>query len=508
LINNGCRHEFETNGNVLYHLTFNVAVSKLEKRTALVKDASTYQALALNLDVIEIADICAFIQDVIRYQLNETISYSFTDCKVRTDTICSENTISEIFIGSNIEIKIKIIIHFTKSLSVVENKLIWSLESAPSTFIVGQSGVQLFYLRHYRNLHLHFCFRVSYDNDSTFISKEFIVSKLLTCPQIELFENEYEIDNVSNTLLLLNTKNKVEDYHILDGRVRICLEDFKANVQKVLQIPLLQKIYKVFDNVCTILSLLAILLAFITYLIFPSLRTVPGINNMSLIFSLFFAQLTLKFGIWQPTDMIFCPVVGIMIHFFWLATFCSMNICSFHMYRVFSSKSAFLFVVSRKTSVWYLLYTYLLPILVIVLTICIHLALSDGDDFGYGRTICFLTHYISIIISFICPCVFVFLLNILFFLKTVFSMNRILSDPQLERSSERRDVFVYMRLSTLLGIAWPLLIVDAFFKMSVFSFIALTFNTLQGFFVFISFVCNKRVLFLYKSCIFGGKASQ
>jgi hypothetical protein len=47
------------------------------------------------------------------------------------------------------------------------------------------------------------------------------------------------------------------------------------------------------------------------------------------------------------------------------------------------------------------------------------------------------------------------------------------------------------------------LIVDAFFKMSVFSFIALTFNTLQGFFVFISFVCNKRVLFLYKSCIFG-----
>ena len=48
------------------------------------------------------------------------------------------------------------------------------------------------------------------------------------------------------------------------------------------------------------------------------------------------------------------------------------------------------------------------------------------------------------------------------------------------------------------GVAWPLMFIDAVLPLTVFSFIATFANALQGVFIFFAFICNKKVLGLYK----------
>jgi hypothetical protein len=153
---------------------------------------------------------------------------------------------------------------------------------------------------------------------------------------------------------------------------------------------------------------------------------------------------------------------------------------------------------SAKRIVYHMTYTYITPCAVIVLTVAVHLTLSKGSSFGYGDTICFITEPITSIVTFIVPCVLIFLANIIFFMKTFLSIRKALKNSLVRDFVERSEFLIYVRLWTLLGIAWPLLIVDAMFEISVFSFVALSFNTLQGVFIFISYVCKKRVLNLYR----------
>ncbi|XP_052063031.1 uncharacterized protein LOC127702768 [Mytilus californianus] len=88
-------------------------------------------------------------------------------------------------------------------------------------------------------------------------------------------------------------------------------------------------------SVCTVLSLVALLFTFITYCTFPTLRTLPGKNNMNLVFSMFFAIGFLEFGIRGTSSKVLCLALGASIHFFWLSTFGCLNVCSIHMYRTF-----------------------------------------------------------------------------------------------------------------------------------------------------------------------------
>jgi hypothetical protein len=58
---------------------------------------------------------------------------------------------------------------------------------------------------------------------------------------------------------------------------------------------------------------------------------------------------------------------------------------------------------------------------------------------------------------------------------------------------------VYVKLFTITGISWIFQIIDAFIPMSAFSKIVSLLNALQGVFIFISYICNKRVLGLYRN---------
>lgn len=499
LFNVTCKSERETYANMLYELRYRFVLNNIATSS---EPISLHCVDNQNLVGMNISDVCKGLQDAIEEVIGELSSYTFQECSLAIDQDCSDGYMETVE-GSQVEVSLKLMVEFTNHLTEVENYLVKSLSQSIDIVTGDSCSMRLSQSNPTGGvLHSKCTFHSYVVYNAMFTHKLVYVNTFLTCPQVEYFDWEYDIDNTSG-ILKFNVSEKIlsiGDYIVKDGRVRVCLDVINVphRSRSLISVTDIQIIYKLIDNICSISSLLCLFITFATYCIFPSIRTIPGMNNMSLIFSLFWAQLTLKFGIWQPTDSTFCPVFGVLIHFFWLSTFCSMNICSFHMYHVFSSNQLSLPTSSKRRLVAYFMYSYVSPLGVVIATVVIHLALSKGVSFGYGQSICFLRDTVTTIVAFICPCVVIYLTNIVFFVVTYASIRRSLNVSLTRTTVERHHFLIYIRLWTLLGITWPLLIVDAMLELSVFSFIALSFNTLQGVFIFISFVCNKRVLGMYR----------
>jgi hypothetical protein len=80
---------------------------------------------------------------------------------------------------------------------------------------------------------------------------------------------------------------------------------------------------------------------------------------------------------------------------------------------------------------------------------------------------------------------------------------KIASTPKIENESQqstsnRVHFVVYVKLFTITGITWVFQIIDSFLPMSALSTIVSILNALQGVFICVSYICNERVLRLYK----------
>ncbi|ESP02763.1 hypothetical protein LOTGIDRAFT_74150, partial [Lottia gigantea] len=244
--------------------------------------------------------------------------------------------------------------------------------------------------------------------------------------------------------------------------------------------------------VCTSLSLLCLFISFVVYCTFRPLRSLPGKNNMNLIVTLFLAQLLYLVGAGRTEIVGVCEAMAIFIHYFWLAAFCAMNVCSFHMFRVFTSmrcrddESDM-----RRRFLQYSIYIYGMPAVLVTITLVTYIVSTDGSDIGYGGAICFLASDIAIALAFGIPVAITIVSNSLFFIITVRSIRNC---PKIEKSKQdEQHATVYIKLSTLTGITWTLGFLAIITGNQVLSYLFILINASQGIFLFISFVCNERI---------------
>jgi hypothetical protein len=334
------------------------------------------------------------------------------------------------------------------------------------------------------------------------VFRNVLVSSLLTCPQITVTNYAFGVswENVrfsfSHKDISLNS-NKFQ--RLQSNGIQICVQDipyYVNNFRELNNHPHGISSLTVLTFVCVGISLICLLLTFITYACFRNLRTVPGLNNMFLIFSLFSAQLMLIIRPFSNRQdfSIGATVVSALTHFFWLCTFFWLQICSFHMCLVFTSKVR---IDQRKgaekeTVVKYSLFGFGFPATIVIVNIVTSLIVSSGKMTGYDRTSTLMTFRTAFIVTLLCPLIFVCISNIVFYIITIY---KILSVPHIENSSGNRShLSVYIKLFSLTGLTWILQIVDTFLEMSILSYLVAVLNGLQGLFIFLSYVCNARVL--------------
>ncbi|KAK6187369.1 hypothetical protein SNE40_005417 [Patella caerulea] len=338
------------------------------------------------------------------------------------------------------------------------------------------------------------------------------ITHQLTCSYIEFNSDEFSLKYMVARIDHLNITLCDDQFSLYKNQLRVCFELFLNktgltynnetvfyNIEGESSDDRNTGLIKFYLSIILMgLSMLGLLLTFITYLRFREMRTQPGTNNMCLVISLFVANVMVLVGVEKVDNIIACQILGVAIHYLWLSMLLWMNVCSYHMFKVFVL-GAFTVIGSSnsvKQTLAYCLYANGTPIVIVTTNIISNYILSDGTDIGYGDKVCYLSTPQLVIYCFIVPLCFVILTNIIFFLSTIISIHRVKQTGK--QTAERHNIYIYMKLSVLTGCFWIFAIIANTVRSPIVEYMSVILNSSQGIFLFWSLVLNKTVLSKYR----------
>ncbi|KAK7090618.1 hypothetical protein V1264_010390 [Littorina saxatilis] len=268
---------------------------------------------------------------------------------------------------------------------------------------------------------------------------------------------------------------------------------------------------------CQSLSVVSLFVVLVTYCLFPELRTLPGKNTMGMVTSLFVAMLLFEVGVARVELPAVCTVLGVVIHFCLLSAFTWMVICSAYMFHVFKRVRASRHRQSEHDKSLFAKHVVLsltLPALIVTPTLVGNWVAHRDDcvlDLGYGQGICYLSNTWSLALASVLPICVAVVTNLGFFIATLRAIRTLSAETLIATQRQRRQLTVYVRMSTLTGINWLAGLITAVIDSFVVWYIFIVLCGLQGVYVFVAFVCNKRVLALYRAllcCSVGGEKTK
>ncbi|KAI8794498.1 adhesion G-protein coupled receptor D1, partial [Biomphalaria glabrata] len=97
------------------------------------------------------------------------------------------------------------------------------------------------------------------------------------------------------------------------------------------------------------------------------------------------------------------------------------------------------------------------------------------------------------------PVLIITAINVTFFLKVIYTIYKVRTLQSLEAVGSDFDFKIYVKLSTVTGIFWIVAFLAESLASDILKLVSVVLNGLQGVAIFYSFVCNKRVLMLWKT---------
>ncbi|XP_033737300.1 uncharacterized protein LOC117325291 [Pecten maximus] len=324
------------------------------------------------------------------------------------------------------------------------------------------------------------------------------------CPHVNISLNEYNVTRHSNKVCfdMHNSCFQPEECIFSDdmSSVLICADTFFASYLPNNIVPREEDLGKVLVSlVCSSLSVICLIVTMVTYILFPVLRTLPGLFTMALCATLTVAHVLFTFGAGAVKIGFLCEVFGITIHLTMLTSVFLMNVCSVHMFRVFNHLDRQYVLTAeekRRHFVISLVYSYGGSAL-FVLGRSVYSVVTNGRS-GYGIRICFINDTNALLYSFTLPVMVLVVANIVMFCIVIVKVSQL---PDMSRSSTCRHhskrFLIYVKLSTLTGVAWLFGFIAEISNQDVFVYLFIVLLAGQGVFIMLSFVCNKRVYELY-----------
>ncbi|KAI8794729.1 adhesion G protein-coupled receptor E3 [Biomphalaria glabrata] len=345
------------------------------------------------------------------------------------------------------------------------------------------------------------------------------INNILTCGHVTFNTSEYELNVLDNasppdftvTLDLNVTKvtlSEAQDLNYLlieeSGELKVCWEILEKKLKEIQDADKSVKeksdvaLYAV-SLACSVVSLVCLVLTIMTYLIHPILRTFAGKNNMMLSLSLLLAQTSLLAAVHIEYTGNVCTFLGMSTHFLWLWMFSWTFICSLDMFLVFTAKTrSSCCQDDYKSFIKRCLVSVSLPATVVSVVVAVTYNQTSGQGIGYGSMRCFLDSLLLTGVALGGPLLVIVLCNTAFFVTTVVKIHKVrqLKTSDLKKE-EQSNLIVYVKLSAMTGIFWLLTTIAHVSQNSYFQFIVEPINGLQGVYIFMSYICNRRVLSLY-----------
>jgi hypothetical protein len=246
-------------------------------------------------------------------------------------------------------------------------------------------------------------------------------------------------------------------------------------------------------------SIICLMLLLITYGLFQELRAVPGMNLMNFSLSLLLSHLIWLIGTNHFTGTKTCRVLAIFEHYLFQVSFVAMSFISYHSCYVFSQPFAGRVAnKSWRRFVKYSAFVWLAP--AIFVAICVTLDKTETFLVDYG-TNCWLGTVNAKLYLFLLPLAILLLFNIVTFIRTALSLYRHEKErPRtLQRQERKQNLLICTKLATLVGFPWLIAFIGVLFpNVEAFEYLFVIFVCLQGLYIAMAFLFNKKTLKLYK----------
>lgn len=334
---------------------------------------------------------------------------------------------------------------------------------------------------------------------------EIRISNVLSCAQVQLLPSEFTLDKIGEDLFFFwsdDTKTIPKDRYLvdLDANVSICLSDFLSKLTNKIG-----RRRTSAETMCALillpLSMACLVSCLIVYVIFPVLRSLSGRNNMVLVTCLLLSQLTLFLGYTVKDVSAFCTVVGVFSHYFALALFLTLTICSYHVYTIFSVMHLSVDITKEnRTFIIYCCFIFCIPAFLVSLVMIVvnQTSSTRASTIGYGGgPVCFISSLTAMWLTVFLPLVIATAIALVLFVMT-FCTLRTNADVETNVTDERH-VHFYFRSAILIAAAWTLGAAALQVGTSTIRIVFLISYFLLGVYVMIALVCNRRVTGLLSS---------
>lgn len=340
---------------------------------------------------------------------------------------------------------------------------------------------------------------IGMDIDSKNSNKNETMLSDLNCTQVKLRPEEYELINAS-MLLLRSKKVFIETFQILASGVFICSDDLVtcAECRKIRAFFNFVADESYLSLVGLLVSIASLFITLITYLCFPTLLNIPGKNLTCLVASLLLAHILFLVSAKFENIPFLCKIVAVLLHFLFLAAFCWMNVIAFDFWMTFSNHYASSGGRTSKRFLFYSMYAWLAPFIIVTVTVSLDLVTLDSKyaslQPGYGNPICWITSRTSLFIFFAGPLALFKCFDFIAFIITMINITR--AKQHGAKATNRKDACAFvinLKLSLIMGLTWVFAFAANVTKETTIWYLFIVFNSLQGLFIATCFLCSRQV---------------
>ena len=316
------------------------------------------------------------------------------------------------------------------------------------------------------------------------------------CTFLVYQKNEIRITNDTVTIISTGKTYASGKYQILeDDVVIICetdLDDDSADDKEEDTSFALS----VLTLICVGISIICLVIRVSLQFFIVSFKSRAGKLQLHLTFAFLIAFVMLIVGVFLSKMPDACIAAAILLAYGFLAAFIWMNVITMDTWLIFRPSAAFSRAEEDKRSLrWHCIFGWGIPILLVSISIITNFAdVHEGFSPEFGGSRCWYTSRYAMLLYFGVPLMLSSAMNAALFILSSFNLHMAFNKGTNVIKSEGRHFRIYVRLFVLMGITWIFGFISAFTDEIVIDFIFVILNSLQGLFLFISFVCNKRVL--------------
>jgi len=318
----------------------------------------------------------------------------------------------------------------------------------------------------------------------------------LNCNKILLPHDEYEVDE--NGLVIIakyQMQLNESEYENSDLGILICV--FETVDEKFSPLMGLVSVSGLG------ISILCLVFHLVAFCFVPDLRNLSGKNLACLCLSLLAAYCSFIIGIFGEEGSTECVALASMTYYFFMASFCWMNVMALDVWRTLQQATRDLRVSGGGQWLKFTLYSaysWGVPAAAVALVVALDATTPAAIPQEYlpelGVRLCWFGQRQALLLFFGLPLFVVMAVNLVCFALTAVMIAQASSTTKKICSSQQHQsrLVLYTRLALLMGLGWLSGLVAGYARLPLLWYAFILLNTLQGLFIFISFTCKRKVL--------------